>query len=68
MKKITITDSYITLGQVLKFSSIASSGSEAKLYILQEQVLVNGNIETRRGRKLYPGDIVTVDTHSFEIA
>ena len=68
MKKITITDSYITLGQFLKFSSIASSGSEAKLYILQEQVLVNGNIETRRGRKLYPGDIVTVDTHSFEIA
>ncbi len=68
MKKITITDSYITLGQFLKFSSIASSGSEAKLYILQEQVLVNGKIETRRGRKLYPGDIVTVDTHSFEIA
>ena len=68
MKKITITDSYITLGQFLKFSSIASSGSEAKLYILQEQVLVNRKIETRRGRKLYPGDIVTVDTHSFEIA
>ena len=53
MKKITITDSYITLGQFLKFSSIASSGSEAKLYILQEQVLVNGKALNKEDYEAY---------------
>ncbi|MCR5228767.1 MAG: RNA-binding S4 domain-containing protein [Solobacterium sp.] len=53
---------YIKLDQFLKLSGIAATGGQAKLMITQlSEVYVNGERETRRGRKLYPGDIVTVD-------
>ncbi len=49
-------ESFIRLGQALKLSGAVSSGVEAKLVITDGLVLVNGEKETRRGRKLYPGD------------
>ena len=58
MEKIKIRDEYITLGQLLKFANLVSSGIEAKMVILDELVLVNGEIETRRGKKIRSGDIV----------
>lgn len=50
----------ITLGQALKLSGIVGTGGEAKLLIQDGEVLVNGETETRRGRKLYTGDVVEV--------
>lgn len=67
-KKITITSEYITLGQLLKFTHVIATGSQEKSYLLSHQVLVNGVSEQRRGRKLYPGDKITLDQGGFEIA
>lgn len=50
----------IKLDQFLKFQGVAQTGGEAKIMIWDEQVLVNDEIETRRGRKLVNGDRVTV--------
>lgn len=54
-------DQFIKLDQFLKLADIVQSGGEAKHLIQSGQVLVNGKVETRRGRKLRQGDIVTVD-------
>ena len=51
---------HIKLDQFLKLASIVQTGGEAKHLILSGQVVVNGQIETRRGRKLYEGDIVLI--------
>jgi len=53
-----IDTSYIKLDSFLKAINVVSSGGEAKLHITGGDVLVNGEIELRRGRKLYPGDRV----------
>ncbi|MCC6454942.1 MAG: RNA-binding S4 domain-containing protein [Caldilineaceae bacterium] len=52
---------YIKLDQFLKLAGVVETGGEAKHLILSGQVWVNGTIETRRGRKLYHGDVVTID-------
>lgn len=52
---------YIKLDQFLKMSNIISTGGEAKIYLMENKVLVNDIEENRRGRKLYPGDTVTVE-------
>ena len=49
---------YITLGQLLKAAGILGTGGEVKAYLAETVVLVNGAPEQRRGRKLYPGDLV----------
>ena len=54
--EITIKDEFIKLGQALKLAGLVSSGVDAKFIIQDGQVKVNGNIDTRRGKKLYPGD------------
>ena len=51
----------MTLGQALKASSIAGTGGEAKILIQEGMVAVNGEVETRRGRKLSSGDVVEVE-------
>lgn len=58
---ITIDTEFIKLDQLLKFSGIAESGSDAKDMILDEIVLVNGEICTMRGKKIRPGDEVLLD-------
>jgi ribosome-associated protein len=50
----------ITLGQALKASDLVGSGGEAKILIQGGEVSVNGEVETRRGRKLQRGDVVEV--------
>ncbi len=50
----------MTLGQVLKASNVVGSGGEAKVMIQGGEVRVNGEVETRRGRKLEKGDVVEV--------
>lgn len=57
----------ITLGQALKASDMVGSGGEAKVLIQAGEVLVNGEVETRRGRKLLPGDVVEIGGERLEI-
>ncbi len=57
MKKLRLKDEYIKLGQALKAAGLADSGAEAKEFIKEGLVKVNGEVELRRGRKLYPGDM-----------
>ena len=57
----------ITLGQALKAANIIGTGGEAKILIQGGEVRVNGEIETRRGRKLHEGDVVEVWEERLEI-
>lgn len=68
MDQIEIKDEFIKLGQALKFAGIAESGVDAKIMIEEETVKVNGETETRRGRKLYDGDAVEARGMSFMVS
>ena len=65
--KIREKDEYIKLGQALKAAGFVDSGVEAKEFIIQGLVIVNGEIEIRRGRKLYDGDEVIFDDNKISI-
>ena len=65
MEIINITTEWIKLQDLLKFGNLVSTGGEAKIVILEEEVTVNGEICTQRGKKIRPGDIVTY--HGTEI-
>lgn len=67
MKKIKIKDEYITLGQFLKFTGCVSSGIDAKMVIKDGLVLVNDEVELRRGKKLRAGDQINFDGEEFII-
>ena len=58
MEAVVISDDYIKLGQLLKLANMVSSGVEAKIVIQNGEVKVNGEIDTRRGKKIYPNDVV----------
>ena len=66
-KSITIRDEFIKLGQALKLSGEADTGVDAKFMIEEGKVKVNGEVEERRGRKLYNGDIFTVNDSEIEV-
>lgn len=67
METIKLKDDYIKLGQALKAAGLVESGVDAKFVIQDELVKVNGQIEVRRGRKLYDGDIVEFDGNQIKI-
>lgn len=56
---VAINTPYIELDKLLKRENVAASGGEARFLISQGQALVNGTVETRKRRKLYPGDMVS---------
>lgn len=58
--KIRQDQEYITLNVLLKVADLIQTGGMAKIFLVDNDVYVNGKKETRRGRKLYPGDIVKV--------
>ncbi len=58
MQAIEISDEFIKLGQLLKLAGLVSSGVEAKVVIQNGEVKVNGETDTRRGKKIYPQDVV----------
>lgn len=64
---VKISTEYITLGQLLKMTDIISSGAQAKFAVKELKILVNGENEDRRGRKLYPGDIINVENKIFKV-
>lgn len=65
--EIKIDQPYIKLGQLLKLAGIADSGTYAKIFIADGLVAVNGEIDTRRGRKVYPGDMVTFEDETIHV-
>ncbi len=64
---VKISTEYITLGQLLKMTDIISSGAHAKFAVKELKILVNGEKEDRRGRKLYPGDTINVENRIFKV-
>lgn len=56
--EIPIRDGMIRLGQLLKLSGVVEDGGEVREAIERGEVSVNGQVETRRGRQLHPGDVV----------
>ncbi|NMO94176.1 S4 domain-containing protein YaaA [Paenibacillus lemnae] len=69
MKSITIHSEYIKLDSFLKLADCVSTGGMAKALLQEGMVSVNNEKEERRGRKLYPGDIIQVeDCGTFKIA
>lgn len=67
MKDIRIRDEYIKLEQALKLSGEFSMGSDAKYAIKDGLILVNGNKELQRGKKLREGDIFTCNNNEYRI-
>jgi ribosome-associated protein len=67
MKKIKINTETINLDQFLKWANIVSSGGEAKFLIKKGKVVVNSEIEKRRGTNLSPGDIVEIEDQKYKI-
>ena len=67
MEVINLREDFIKLGQALKAAGFVDSGVEAKEVIQDGLVLVNNEIETRRGRKLYEGDVVSFENQTIEI-
>lgn len=61
MNKVKITTEFIKLDALLKFASLVGSGGEAKALIQDGFVLVNGEVCTMRGKKIRPGDVVSLD-------
>ena len=60
-EKSKIQTDYITLGQFLKLANVFESGGMIKQYLKDQGVIVNGVLDHRRGRKLYPNDQVRID-------
>ena len=67
MQEIKIKDEDIKLGQAMKLAGLVSSGVEAKMFIQDGLVTVNGEIDTRRGRKLYPGDVFDFEGNKVKV-
>ncbi|MCP4576947.1 MAG: RNA-binding S4 domain-containing protein [Deltaproteobacteria bacterium] len=59
MREIEILNESIELYKILKFENLVASGGEAKYVISQGQVMVNGEVETRKRKKIFSGDVVT---------
>lgn len=66
IKNFTIKGEYITLSQFLKEESIISSGGQAKWYLRDNPVILNGQSEDRRGKKLRAGDKLEVNGTQYE--
>ncbi|MFD2672218.1 S4 domain-containing protein YaaA [Marinicrinis sediminis] len=60
---VHISDAYITLGQLLKKLDLVSTGGQVKFFLAETAIIVNGEAENRRGKKLWPGDQVHIEGH-----
>lgn len=67
MEVIKLRDEFIKLGQALKAAGLVDSGVTAKEVIQNGEVKVNGEVDTRRGRKLYDGDMVEFMNQTIKI-
>lgn len=67
MQKIIIHSESINLGQFLKYSGVISNGGEAKIFLSENDIKVNGVAEDRRGRKLFFGDLIEINNNKYFI-
>lgn len=65
--KLREKDEFIKLGQAVKAAGLVESGVEAKEVIQEGRVSVNGEVDTRRGRKLYAGDVAEYNREQIKI-
>ena len=65
--ELKLRDEFIKLGQALKAANLVEDGVEAKYVIQDGEVLVNGEPDTRRGRKLYDGDVISYQGEEVKI-
>ena len=68
MREVEIRDESIRLGQLLKLADLVDDGGEAKEVLARGLVQVNGEVETRRGRQLVPGDTVALGGETVTIS
>ena len=68
MHDVPIRDEMIRLGQLLKLANLADDGIQAKEFVENGLVQVNGDIETRRGRQLHAGDTVSCNGHTVRVS
>ena len=64
---IKIRDEFIILGQALKLAGVVEDGVEAKYAIQDGLVKVNGEVDERRGRKVYEGDVITFEDQEIKV-
>lgn len=67
MTDFKLRGDYITLGQLLKAENLVEDGAMAKKVIKEGLAKVNGEVDTRRGKKLYPGDVVEFEGNEIKI-
>ena len=67
MKTIKITTEYIKLEQLLKLAGYVQTGGEAKQFIIASTIMVDGIPTISRGKKIYPGSIVTIGDEDLEV-
>lgn len=67
MQEIKIRDEFIKLGQALKLAGVVEDGVEAKYVIADGLVKVNGEVDERRGRKVYEGDVISYDGKEIKV-
>ena len=67
MKEIKIDSEFITLGQFLKYVDLVSSGGEARDFLNENKISVNGENENRRGKKLYRNDLICINDEQYKI-
>lgn len=61
--EITISSEYITIGQMLKEVGIIDTGGMAKWFLSEHKLFLNNELEARRGKKLFNGDLITIPSH-----
>ena len=67
MEEVAISTEFIKLDALLKFAGIAETGGDAKLIVQDGEVCVNGEVTTERGKKIRPGDVVSLDGLTFRV-
>jgi ribosome-associated protein len=65
---VVIRGEMIRLGQLLKVAGVIDSGAEVKAFLAEQEVLVNGEREDRRGRQLHLGDVVTIGDRELRVS
>ena len=67
LEQIRLTSDFIELGQFLKYVDLIQTGGEAKAYLKNEEVFINGELDQRRGRKLRVNDVIVTSDRMFQI-
>lgn len=67
MEEIFIYTDFVTLGQFLKLANLIQTGGEAKEFLSNHEILVDGELDNRRGRKLYDGMVISLLNKKFII-